>query len=327
MRQDLARKVVVITGASSGIGRAAAHRFAERGCRLVLAARREERLDEVVAECEERGGTAISAVVDVADEAAVDHLANVAIRHYRGIDVWINNAGIMMLGPFWKTPAADFRRLIETNLFGVVNGARAVLPHFLRRGRGILINTASIVGHVGQPDSTAYVASKFAVRGFSIALREDLTDHPDIHVCMVSPSSTDTPLWQHTANYTGRAFEAFRPVYDANDVAAAMVSLAERPRREVVVGTMGKVTVQQHRLIPELTERQMAEMTRARIYRDAPASPDAGALWRPANDRLRVSGGWQPARATKRRRGLFAGAAVAAIPLAIALLAPRALAR
>jgi short-subunit dehydrogenase len=323
---DLAGKVVVITGATSGIGREAARRFAERGCRLVLAARREEMLEEAVAEVEERGGMAFDVAVDVTDEDAVEHLANEAIRRYRAIDVWINNAGVMMLGEFWKTPAPDFRRLVETNFFGTVHGARAVLPHFRRRGHGVLINVASLVGHVGQPSSSAYVASQWAVRGFSIALRQDLEDHPGIHVCLVSPGSIDTPLWQHAANYSGRAYQAFHPIYDADEVARAMMSLAEHPRREALVGTMAKVMAAQHRLAPELAERMMTRSTRARVFKDAPAPATSGALWRPVPDGLRVSGGWKE-RTSRERSRLLAGAAVAAVPLMLALLAPRALAR
>jgi short-subunit dehydrogenase len=320
MDQDLKGKVVVITGASSGIGRAAARRFAERGARLVLAARRDQMLDDVVDECADRDAQAIAVPTDVTESAQVNHLANEAIRRFGAIDLWINNAGVMMFGALWQTPEADFRRLVDINLFGCVNGARAVLGHFVRRGRGILINNASIVGHVGQPLSSAYVASKWAVRGFTIALRQDLLDHPGVQVCMVSPSSIDTPLWQHAANYSGRAFRAYQPIYDPEQVANAMVALAVRPRREVVVGTMGQAMAVQHRVAPALAEWQMARSTLARVFLPAREHDHPGALFRPMEDGLRVHGGWRKERS---RRPAALGAAVAAVPLALALLSGR----
>lgn len=185
MRNELRGAAIVITGALSGIGRLTARRFAERGANLVLVARRAGMLEEAADECRARGVDAVAVPGDVAEPADMQRAADEAMRRFGAIDVWTNNAGVMMFGRFEDTPMDDFRRVLETNLFGVVNGTRAALPYMILRNKGVIINNASIVGHLGQPYSAAYVTSKFAVRGFTIALRQELSDRPGIDVCAV----------------------------------------------------------------------------------------------------------------------------------------------
>jgi NAD(P)-dependent dehydrogenase (short-subunit alcohol dehydrogenase family) len=318
MPRSLAHRVVVVTGASSGIGRATAHEFARHGCRLVLAARREHALADAAAECRARGAQAVYVPTDMTDAAAVDDLARIATETFGGIDVWVNNAGVLMLGRFDQEPPEDFRQVIETNLFGYVNGARAVMPHFLKRGEGVLINNASIAGHLGQPYSAAYVTSKYAIRGFTVALRQDYQDVPGIKICAVSPSSIDTPIWQHAANYTGQAYRALHPTYDPYAVARTIVSLARHPRREAVVGTMGQIMVRQHALMPDMTERMMGWMTRKAAMRSEPEGPRPGTLHGSGEDGLGVRGGWQMVPQTASRA--ITVAALAAIPLGIMMM-------
>jgi short-subunit dehydrogenase len=319
-RNGLGNSVVAITGASSGIGRATAHAFARQGARLVLAARRAEMLDEVVEECRRAGATAMAFPVDVTDEAALRDLVDETMLSFGRIDVWVNNAGVLLFGRFDEIPPDAFRQVIETNLFGYVHGARAVLPHFLRRRRGVLINVASIAGEVGQAYSSAYVVSKYAIRGFTTALRQDLVRHPGIEICMVSPAAIDTPIWQHAANYTRKAVQAVRPTYDADEVADAIVGQALHPRREVVVGTMGKLAVLQHRLFPDRAERMFARIALRTAFKNQPTAPSAGNLFTPAGDRLKVSGGWRVARSG---RGMPALAAAVALPVLLFFLARR----
>lgn len=285
-------KVVVITGASSGIGRATAVDFARRGAAVVLAARRVAALHEVADECLKAGGRAMVVPTDVTDEEQVRRLADRAIDAFGGIDVWVNNAGVIAFGRFEETPEDVFEQVMRTNFFGTVHGCRAVLPHFLDRGEGTIVNVASMVSTVGQRYTTAYVASKFAVRGFSETLRQELVEEPGIHVCTVMPGPIDTPLWQHAANYTGRAIKAMSPLSPPGQVAGTIVSLAERPQREVFVGNMGRLAALQHAVAPTMTERMMAHTIDRGMFDNRPAHDTSGGVLSPMPEHHGASGGW-----------------------------------
>ncbi|HSP81463.1 MAG TPA: SDR family NAD(P)-dependent oxidoreductase, partial [Myxococcaceae bacterium] len=157
--------VVVITGASSGIGRETALEFARQGATVVLGARREQPLHEVAERCRQLVGRALAVPMDVTDEDAVQGLARTAIENFGRIDVWVNNAAVTLFARFEEAPPADWRRVLETNLFGYVHGARAAIPYFREQGRGILINNLTGFAKLGAPYLSAYVTSKVAVLG------------------------------------------------------------------------------------------------------------------------------------------------------------------
>jgi len=223
-------KTVVITGASSGTGRAIALAFAEKFDHLVLASRNLVALESVALECIQLGAAVKIVQTDVTEQGAMINLAAEASEITGSIDVWVNNAGVLAVGAFEETPLAVLDQVIKTNLMGYMHGAHAVLPYFKQQGKGVLINNISIGGFLPVPYGVGYSASKFGLRGFSAALKAELTAFPDIHVCDAFPAFLDTPGIQHAANYTGKQLKPAPPVYDPVRVAMAIVKLAENPQ-------------------------------------------------------------------------------------------------
>ncbi len=288
--------VVVVTGASSGIGRATARAFAERGADLVLAARSEQGLQETARECERRGGTALVVPTDVGDEDAVRALARAAVARFGRIDAWINNASVLSYGTFEQTPSEVFRQVVQTNLFGQVHGARAVLPQFRAQGVGVLVNVASLYGRMGSPYLSPYVTSKFGLVGFSEVLRQELHGSDGIDVCTVLPGSFDTPIYRQAANYTGREAGPVPPVGDPTRVAAAIVGAVERPRREIVVGRAHQAASWAHVVLPWLYDRAVGPVMDQAALRRGRASAGAGTVFAPWPEDNAVSGEWRQAR-------------------------------
>jgi short-subunit dehydrogenase len=291
---NLRNAVVVITGGSSGIGRAAALEFASKGSTVVVAARSEKQLREVAAQCDRLGGRGLAVPVDVKDEGLVRELARKVMETFGRIDVWVNNAAVTLFGRIEETPYEACRQVMETNFFGYLHGVRAAIPIFREQGRGVLINVSSMVGKVGQPYTGMYVASKFAINGLSESLRMELMDAPDIHVCTVLAGSIDTPLFQHGANYTGRAAKPMEPVYSAGKAADTIVRLAKHPRREVYVGSAAAMLHLARTVAPPLAEKTVARQVTADHFQDRPAPITSGNLDKPMTEWNSISGGWRP---------------------------------
>jgi NAD(P)-dependent dehydrogenase (short-subunit alcohol dehydrogenase family) len=326
MRRKLSEAVVVVTGPTSGIGRATALRFAEAGATVVLGARRESELQDVVRECEQRGSRALAVRTDVSREEDVQQLARQALEHFGRIDVWVNNAAVTLFARLEEAPTEAMRQVIETNLFGYLYGARAALPIFREQGSGVLINVDSVVASAPQPYTSAYVISKAGIRAMSDCLRMELhLDRArDIHVCTVLPASIDTPFFQHAANYTGRAVKALPPVYPADQVAKAIVQLARHPRREAFVGSAGRMIAAEHAMSPGWYERSAARIVDRRHLEDRPAASTQGNLFQPSHDGLGVSGGWSESGRTLSSRQLaLIGLGVALLPVAVWAVARR----
>lgn len=293
----LAEKLVVITGASSGIGRATAQAFARQRARLVLAARDRAALDEVVAECQAEGARALAVCTDVTSSEQMQALAAEAATFGDGrIDIWINNAGVGAVGDFEQTPLEAHEQVLQTDLLGYLRGAYVAWPYFKKQKRGILINTLSLGSWVAQPSAAAYSASKYGLRGLSEALRGELGEYRDIHVCDIYPAVMDTPGFRDGANFTGHALKPPPPVYDPHRVAEAMVSCALNPKPTTTVGSAAVLARAAHFLLPGFPQLS-GWLTRWGLNRSPASDTSSGNLFAPPSGQRRVEGGWRkPAR-------------------------------
>lgn len=225
---NLANKVVLVTGASSGIGEATARNLARRGARVVLGARRTDRLEKLVAEIRAAGGTAEYRALDVTRLEDVRAFAAFALERFGRIDVIVNNAGVMPLSPLEALKVDEWNQMIDVNIRGVLHGIAATLPVMKRQGSGQIINVASIAGHAVWPACAVYSATKFAVIAISDGLRQENTD---IRVTVISPGVTTSEL-AHTISdeKTARAIDDFRKVAIPADAIARAIGFAiEQP--------------------------------------------------------------------------------------------------
>lgn len=283
--KPLKDQVLVITGASSGIGLATARLAAKRGARVVMAARNEEDLKNAADEIRANGGRVLPVPTDVADEAAVSRLGEAALLEFGTIDTWVNNAGLSIYGKLTEVPLADKRRLFDVNFWGVVHGCRTAVRLMKNRG-GVLINVGSEVSDVAIPLQGMYSASKHAVKGYTDALRMELEhDRIPIAVTLVKPSATNTPFPEHARNYLEQGVPALPPpVYAPEVVADAILRCAERPVRDVFVGAAGRVQVALGHLAPRLTDAWMERSMFSQQKTFDRSQPREGSLDRPQRD-------------------------------------------
>lgn len=297
----------MITGASSGIGRAAALTFAREGASVAIAARDAAALDELARECERAGGRALAVPTDVADREAVERLASAAIERFGRIDTWVNNAGVMAYGEFHRIPPDVYDRIIEVNLLGQVYGSRAALGHFRERGEGVLINVCSLWGRITSPLVSPYVVSKHGVRALSECLHHELVDEPDIHVATILPAAVDTPIFENAGNYTGKRLRPVWPIFNPQYVADGIVACSQNPKREVTYGRMGRALEVLYALAPPVYRRVAASLFMGGTVADEAAEERAGTVMEPP-EKQSVEGGWRRDRRADLARAFFGAA-------------------
>jgi NAD(P)-dependent dehydrogenase (short-subunit alcohol dehydrogenase family) len=276
--KPLHEQVLVITGASSGIGLVTAKMAARQGARVVLAARNESDLRRASDEIRRAGGRAIHVVADVSDPRQVEAIAAAAIREFGRIDTWVNNAAVAIYGLALEIPVEDLRRQFDVNFWGVVYGSRAAVPHLRERG-GALVNVGSVLSDRAIPLQANYCAAKHAVKGFTEALRMELEkEGAPVSVTLVKPSSIDTPFFDKAKSYMGVEPQPVPPVYAPEIVAEAILHAASHPIRDVFAGAAGKMMAVGN-MTPRLTDKYMERMLFRQQKTDKPVGGRADNLY------------------------------------------------
>jgi short-subunit dehydrogenase len=268
-------KVVVITGASAGIGRALARRFAQDGASIALLARGVVGLEATAHEVAQLGGRALAISLDVADPEAVEAAAAQIERQLGPIDIWINNASVMLYGRAADLRAADLRRVTDVDYHGAVWGTIAALSYMRARGRGTIVQVSSGAAHRGIPWMSAYCAAKHALEGFTESLRAELLhDQVDVHLTMVHLSSINTPLYTWARNHLPRQIEPLRPIYQPELAAETIYWAAHARRRDVYFGWSAIAAPVIDALAPGLSDRMLARYGYEAQQTEEPASRD-----------------------------------------------------
>lgn len=282
--KPLNQQVIVITGASSGIGLATAEAAAREGACLVLAARSEETLQEVRERLSHTGNAQVECVVaDVSHAVDLGRVADTAIQRFGRIDTWVNNAGVSIYGRLDQIGEEDARRLFDVNFWGVVYGSLIALPH-LRAGGGALINIGSEASEAYVPLQGIYVASKHAVKGFTDTLRVEIEelDKAPVTITLIQPTAVDTPFPQHARNYMDREPKLPTPQIEPERVAEAILKAATEGGRDITVGLMATLNTVTADLAPALADKLAAKQAERQLEDEAPRNPE-GTLYRPGN--------------------------------------------
>jgi short-subunit dehydrogenase len=286
---ELRGKTVVITGGTSGVGRAAAEAFALEGCNVVIAARGQEGLDETVALCHDLEVVALGVQTDVSDAQQVQHLAEQALQFNGRIDIWINNAGVMASGKFEEIPIETMDQVVRTNLLGFLHGAHTVLPIFKKQKEGILINNVSIGGWMPAPYSTAYSSTKSGIRGMVEGLQGEVSDEPNIHIVGLYPGIQRSTGNSHSAKYSGLDFKIPPFSVDPRELAAQMVEAAKNPRKSIITDGYAQVSKLLYGLFPKVIINSASALLRLGMKENAETNTEGNVKY-PSKDPIGIYG-------------------------------------
>lgn len=275
MQRDMEGRVVVITGASAGVGRAAVRAFAARGAKIGLIARGQDGLEGARAEVEQAGGQALVLQLDVADAQAMDDAAERVERELGPIDVWVNNAMVSVFAPILETTPEEFRRVTEVTYLGYVHGTLAALKRMYARDRGTIVQVGSALAYRAIPLQAAYCAAKHAIRAFSESLRSELIhDGSNIHVTEVHLPAVNTPQFDWSRAKLPREAQPVPPIFQPEVAADAIVFAALHKRRQIWVGWPVAKTVLGQRVIPGPLDRYLAKHGYDSQQTDEPIDPN-----------------------------------------------------
>lgn len=280
--KELKDQVIVITGASSGIGLVTARMAAEKGAKVVVAARNENALKELVNELQSKGHQAMWVVADVGIEEDVLKIAETAIEYFGGFDTWVNNAGVSIYGKTTEVSIQDMRRMFDTVFWGVVYGSRIAVEHYKNRGiPGAIINIGSFFGDRGTVVQSTYSSAKFALHGWTENLRMELEKENDpISVTLIHPGRIDTPYNEHARSYLDKQPTHIGMIYAPETVAEAILYAAEHPKRDMYVGSQAKFLAMLGRFAPRFTDKFMEKTMYHTQHDNRPSnSPDDSALY------------------------------------------------
>jgi short-subunit dehydrogenase len=294
--KPLASQVIVITGATSGIGLTTARMAARKGAKLVLAARDQDALDQLVDELKRQGADALAVPTDVGVRDEVTALGAAAIQRFGRIDTWVNNAGISIYGRNQDVPLEDHHRLFQTNFWGVVHGSLTALE-LMKKG-GALINLGSELSDVSVPLQGMYAASKHAVKGFTDSLRMEIEkDGVPISVTLIKPAGIDTMFTSHARNYMTNEPELPAPLYAPELAADAILYAAEHRQRDVFVGGASRMMSLEGMTMPRTLDKIMNLLMFRQQQAKRPSAPGrTDALYHPNGQELRQRQGGRPSK-------------------------------
>ncbi|KAF2510547.1 SDR family NAD(P)-dependent oxidoreductase [Flavobacterium foetidum] len=307
IQNSLKGKNAVITGATSGVGRATAEAFALEGCNVIIVARGQNGIDETVKFCRDLGVQAVGISADISNAKDVEKVATEALALGGKIDIWVNNAGVMASGKFEEIPLEIHEQVIKTNLFGYMHGAYNAIKIFKDQNEGILINNISIGGFMPAPYSAVYSASKYGIRGMMECLQGEISNRKHIHICNLYPQLQNSTGNLHSAKYSG--FDMTIPFIasDPRETAAKMVELASNPKKDLFPDFKSAAITNTYKLFPKTVINAASAVVRTKMKFNKAKEDNPGNVLAPSKEPLRVYGNPPSKTSSNLKLALFAG--------------------